>query len=233
MTLRIRLPFLPAALALALAAGGAAGCGSDAPEAGAASPDEGQTPPEEEQAFDLSELGFDRGSEEAPIQIIEFSDYGCVHCQAFHRDTYPALHDEFVEEGKVVWKYIPISIAGFPNADRAAQAGVCAGEQDRFFDLSSLVYREAEAWTEASDPVPVFTEVAEEAGLDLEAFEACMADDASLARVHENSQLATEIGVRGTPTFVVNGMPVQGAPSLEAFRDALNQMVEEIEAATG
>ncbi len=213
---------------------GAAAC-DDAEGGGNAAGQEAQDAPDAEQeAFDLSEVGYDRGDPEAPIRIIEFSDFGCVHCQSFHRETYPALHEEFVEEGKVAWKYVPISIAGFPNAEEAALAAKCAGQQDRFFEVAELIYRDAEAWTEADDPDPVLLELGEEAGLgDLDAYGTCVQERRHMEQVQEYSQLASEIGVQGTPTFVINGMPVQGAPPLDAFRQALNDLLEELEAAEG
>lgn len=227
---------LPLWLAAFLAVGTAACDGQDGQAAeneAAAQQEAPQQQPGEDQAFDLSAVGYDLGADDAPVRVIEFSDYGCVHCQNFHAETYPAIRDEFIETGKVAWKYVPISLAGFPNADRAAGAAHCAGEQDRFFEFSDLVYRDASEWTGANDPRPVFTALGEEAGLDMDAFSSCLDDGSRLEEVEENSRLASQIGIRGTPTLVVNGIPVQGAPPLDQFREALHEMVEETEAQGG
>lgn len=224
------LPVLLLAFALA-------GCG-DSAASGEAAPPTDQTPPQTPEGgeeFDISGLGFDEGDiEGAVVQVVEFSDFGCVHCANFHIDSYPALHEEFVETGDVAWKYIPITIAGFPNADEAAVAGECAGEQGQFPVMRDWLYQTREEWMASQDPEGMFVAQAEEFGLDAQVFETCLLEgEDARARVAEGSRVAREVGVRGTPTFVVQGFPVQGAPPLEQFQEALRGMVQEARGGVG
>jgi protein-disulfide isomerase len=235
--MRFSVPFGRLA-ALALVPALLVGCGNDAAssEAVPAQQQAQQTPPADgEEMFDISGIGFDLGDvETAVVQVVEFSDFGCVHCANFHIESFPQLYEEFVASGQVAWKYIPITIAGFPNADEAAVAGHCAMEQDRFAPVRDWLYEHRETWMASDDPNALFMDQADEAGLDAAAFESCLIEsEGPRAQVAEASQIAMELGVRGTPTFVVQGFPVQGAPPLDQFQEALRQLVAEAEGQEG
>jgi protein-disulfide isomerase len=194
-----------------------------------ASPEAAARAHQEAQDVNLARLGFNEGDEDgAVVQVIEFSDFGCVYCASFHIETYPALHEEFIQGGDVVWKYIPITLAGFPNADRAAIAGECAGEQERFAPMRDRLYETREEWMASDDPDGFLTRHAGEVGLDRDAFAQCMAEsEQARRRIEDGTRIAQELGVRGTPTFIVQGHPVQGAPPLEPFQQVLRELVAE------
>lgn len=180
------------------------------------------------EAVDLGDLGHDKGAvEEASIHVIEFSDFGCVHCQRFNQETFPALREEFIEPGHVAWKYIPVTVGGFPNVDEVTEVAECAAQQDAFFDLKSRLYQDPDAWSGADDPHQVAFDWAEEEGLDVGALRSCQEAGEGSARVQEQTSSAVQLGLQATPTFVINGQPIQGAPSLEAFRDFFRQELEE------
>jgi len=188
---------------------------------------EAQAPqPEEQGTVDLAALGFDEGDmERSVIWVVEFSDFGCVYCAGFHQDTYPELYREFVEAGDVAWKYIPVTFAGFPNGVEAALTGKCAAAQDRFTTMRDLLYERREEWLASEEPVETFEGYAREVGLDEGEFVACFEGEEARERLAQANRIAVQIGVTGTPTFIVQGFPVQGAPALEDFREALRDMV--------
>ncbi|TVP76462.1 MAG: hypothetical protein EA352_05670 [Gemmatimonadales bacterium] len=180
---------------------------------------------------DLTEVGFDKGEPGSDkVYVIEFSDFGCVYCAGFHEDTYPALRDEFIDGGDVVWKYVPVTIGGFPNTEWAAAASFCAAEQDDFPTLRDRIYSERDAWMAASeaDAPGLLTSFARDEGYDGDAFEACMARPETMETVESTSRMAVEVGIRATPTFVVAGYPVEGAPPLESFREAIQELLAQI-----
>jgi protein-disulfide isomerase len=233
-------PSFPAVTTLALAAILLAGCGETGGEAAPAPPvaePSSQPAPGTVpglQDVDLAHLGFNEGDMDAAvIRVVEFSDFGCIHCARFHMNDYHHIHDEFIAEGDVVWKYVPITIGGFPNGESAALAGECAGAQDRFAPMRDLLFEKREEWMgETDDPEGRFRGYAREVGLDVSAFDACMHGEEAIGRLAEANQLAVSIGVRGTPTFIVQGFPVQGAPPLDAFQEALREMIAEARAAS-
>lgn len=183
---------------------------------------------------DLSHLGFNEGDEQsALVGIVEFSDFGCVFCARFHMNDYEELHREFIAPGDVLWKYVPITIGGFSNGEGAAVSGMCAGAQDQFARMRDLLFETREDWmAETDDPAGLFRSYAQQVGLDLGVFDACVQGDQAQAQLEEANRIAVDLGVRGTPTFVVEGYPVQGAPPLEAFQDALRNLIAESRAAT-
>lgn len=187
------------------------------------------------QEMDLSEVGYDFGSPDAPIRIVEFSDFGCGYCRQFHVETYPTLHEEYVETGKVHWKYVPYILGMFgPNAVDAALAGECAGEQGGFVAMRERLFAAQSEWKGADDPRAHFRRYAGEEGLDAGRFTSCMEENRPQARVVANSQLGRQLGIRGTPTFFILGHSViPGALPLETFRIVLDQLLAEVEAEGG
>src|SRR5690606_24185800 len=100
--------------------------------------DEDDTQPPAATGLDVTGVGWVTGLDDAPVTVIEFSDFGCPFCAQFALDTYPTLHTEFVLAGQVRWIYVPFVIGRFPNGEGAALAGECAGEQGRFWQMHDI-----------------------------------------------------------------------------------------------
>jgi protein-disulfide isomerase len=178
-----------------------------------------------QERVDLDTLGFDLGDPEAPIQILEFSDFGCGYCRQFHLETFPTLLDEYVDAGKVKWKYIPMLLGIFPNAIEAAQVGECVGEQGLFLEVSDGLFERQSDWKGAGgDPMPVLLDIVDQVGGDRAATEACVAENRHAARVASGTAFFANSGGRGTPTFFVTGFqqPIPGAVPLDLFREVLD-----------
>jgi len=202
------------------------GCGSaadgaeragDAGDAAAAMSDgEGQRRP-----IDVNDLGYDRGSPDAPVLVLEFSDFGCPYCSRFALSSLPQIEEEFIHDGVVRWKYVPFVMGMFPNGAEAARASECAAEQGEagFWAMHDRLYRNQSAWKATSGPRELFVSYARALELDDDAFADCYdSSDAALERINLNNALAARLGVRATPTFFVNGVRVQGALPMEHFR---------------
>ncbi len=167
-------------------------------------------------------MGHGVGPVDAPIQIIEFSDFGCGYCRVFQETTRPVLDEEYVATGKVRWTYVPFVLGMFPNGDAAAVASECAAEQDLFDPMRRRLYQDQQGWKNSQTPGPFFTKIAEEEGLDAERFSQCLDQDAAAGRIEQNTRVGQSAGVQGTPAFFINGFPVKGAQPLDAFRDMLD-----------
>jgi len=174
----------------------------------------------------VAAIGFDFGDPAARVAVVEFSDFGCGYCRRFHETTFPVLDQEFVSTGKVRWKYVPFSIGMFPNGAEAALAGECAGAQDRFLEMKGLLYERQSDWRGSRSPFDLFSQYAQELRLDGNRFQSCLLDPVVQERILANGRMASRLGVRGTPTFFVQGQPVQGAIPLELFREILTEMVQ-------
>jgi protein-disulfide isomerase len=179
------------------------------------------------QEVDVTRLGFDWGDTLAPVQIVEMSDYGCGYCRKFHEETWPVLREEFIATGKVRWKFLPFVSGMFDNSLAATEAAECALAQgpDAFLALNDRLWDGQRAWKSTGDPLPVVREMAEAAGVDVEAWEACMEEDRRVQRIGTATAVARDLGIRGTPTFLIQGYPpVQGALPTETFVEILNRV---------
>lgn len=172
--------------------------------------------------------GYTRGAENAKVQVIEFSDFGCPFCGSFARETYPALHREFVASGKVRWTYVPFVMGMFPNGSEAAMAAECAAEQGAksFWAMHDALYEDQRAWKQARQPDPLFEKLAARIGLDAGRYASCYSERRGAARIAASNQAADRAGVRATPTFFVNGQRVEGALPLQHFRDLLQRAAQ-------
>lgn len=168
------------------------------------------------------------GRADAPVTVVEFSDYECPFCQRFFATTLPALKRDYVDAGKVryVFRDYPLDQL-HPQARKAAEAAHCAGDQGKFWEMHDVLFQNAKALSP-----PQLAEHARAVGLDGAAFDECLASGRHAARVERGLADGAAAGVRGTPAFVigktkagdvVEGTPIRGAQSLEMFRRIIDQ----------
>lgn len=157
------------------------------------------------------------GPEDAPITIIEFSDYECPYCRRWHTEVFPRLLDAYPDEIRIVYRDFPISSI-HQNAIPAAEAANCAFEQGSFWEFNIMLFSmELGLSTEA------YQEYASELGLDMDAFDECLESRRYQDEVQEDFEFASTLGVRSTPTFFINGIAVIGAQPYEVFQQVINQ----------
>ncbi|MCI0432049.1 MAG: DsbA family protein [Gemmatimonadetes bacterium] len=170
------------------------------------------------QSVDLTGLGYDKGSPNAPVFIIEFGDFGCSACAQFASETMSAVQREFISTGIVRWKYVPFTLGSFPNSDAATRAGECAADQDAFWSMHDLLYARQKDWNRLRDPGATFEKLAVEIGLDARRFRQCYELDPRRDRIAASNAAARDLLIRGTPTFFVNGRRVMGALPITEWR---------------
>jgi protein-disulfide isomerase len=153
---------------------------------------------------------FAEGDPNAPVTIYEFSDYGCSHCRDFNLNNIQSIRSEFIEPGTVYWVTIPYGLAQQTGVTYlpSGAAVLCANEQDAAAEFHHDLFEIQGSSRANSDRG--FMEIAEALGLDTDAFEECIDDNRYSAKVLENIDLANSIGVRSTPTFVINGELLPG-----------------------
>ena len=175
------------------------------------------------QEFPFPEYGFTRGDPAAPVTVVEFADFGCGACAEFATRSFPAIVGEFVSSGTVQWRIVPFVLGPFRHSKAATIAGICAAEQDRFWEFHDLAYGDQDRWQDPRDPRSAFEQMMVETGGDLSAFTPCYANKATerLANTHRN--LARKIGVRATPAFLINGRWALGALSPEQFGQLIHE----------
>jgi len=175
-----------------------------------------------------------RGNPNAPIMIVEYSDYDCPFCKNFH-DTMNRVMDEFAVGGKVAWVYRQYPIVQLhPNAPRISEAALCVGElagQNAFWTFSDLVFSEREI--NAPTNMTRLNEFAVKAGANGNEFETCLASGRHKATVNSTLQEGASAGIQGTPHSVViagdQKAPISGAQPYEVIRGLVASLIDQIE----
>ncbi len=159
-----------------------------------------------------------KGRADAPVTIVEFSDFRCSYCRKFWKETLPRIELEYVRTGKVRFVYRHLAALGPPSM-RAAEAAECAAEQGRFWAYHDLLFERAPSVTFTDDGLK---EYAKELGLDPARFGTCLASGRHSDRIVQESAAARYLGASGTPTFLVNGQLLIGAHPFETFKRVLD-----------
>ncbi len=160
-----------------------------------------------------------RGAASAPVTIVEWSDFECPYCKRV-LPTLERILEEYPDRVRLVFRHFPLH-AIHPNAQAAAEAGVCAQELGAFWELHDLMFEEQDALT-ADD----LKDKAARTGLDAEAFAACLEREGVADRVHADRRAGVEAGVNGTPALFVNGRPLAGAVAYEQLAEVVEDELE-------
>jgi len=152
------------------------------------------------------------GPEDAPITIIEFSDYECPYCQRWHREVWSQLQDAYPDQIRLVYRDFPLYNV-HPNAGPAAEAAHCAGDQGKYWEYHNLLLS-----GENSLGNETFQQYASMVGLDLSQFSDCIESNKYESEVNADYTYAVRLGVQSTPTFFINGVALIGAQPFESFQ---------------
>lgn len=177
------------------------------------------------------------GLPDAPIRIIEFSDFQCPFCGRFATQTEPLLRSEFVETGIASIEYRHYAFLG-PESLRAAEAVECALEQGFFWEYHDILFQKQPSdgrenvgtYSDdnlkhyADEMAEVWIELAPERKFDIIEFEMCLDSGRNRAEVELQTAEATSLGVKSTPSFLVNGRPVIGAQPIDTFRQLISEI---------
>jgi len=167
--------------------------------------------------YDIPTEGFPSiGPKDAPITLVEFSDFQCPFCRRWHDETYKPLLAAYPGKIRVVYRNLPLTSI-HPNALSAAEAAMCAGEQDAFWQYHEKLFS-SESLGEA-----VYEQYARDLSLDLPAFVDCITEHKYQEAIQADSDFALNLGVSSTPTFFVNGLAIVGAQPLGVFKEVIDK----------
>jgi protein-disulfide isomerase len=184
-----------------------------------ARPPRGRTGPDPSKVYDLP-VGDSaiRGPEDAPVTIVEFSDYQCPFC-ARSEPLIKDVQKEYPDKVRFVYKHLPL-VSIHSNAMGASQAAIAAGKQGKFWEMHDLLF--ANQRSLQSDKLK---EYAQQLGLDVAKFEADMNSAEVKSAVQDDMNLSRKVGVRGTPTIFVNGKLVENR-SVDGFKQLIDPILE-------
>ena len=173
----------------------------------------------------LDEVNYSQGDAAAPVVVVELLDFGCGVCANFALETFPGIRDQYVNTGQVHWQVVPFVLGAFRHSKEAAQAAVCADEQGAFWQMHDLLFAQR-GWSQSRNPTEALAALATELELDEAAFESCYDSDEAKDRVEQQTRAARRSRVRGTPTFLIDGEMVVGAPDADQFAQMLDERLD-------
>lgn len=161
-----------------------------------------------------------RGDSNAPVTIVEFSDYECPFCARFYSETEGLIQSNYIDTGKVKFVYRDFPLNSIhPQAQKAAEAAECAGEQGKYWEMHEKLFTQG-----VSGGVASFKQYAADIGLDTGEFNSCLDSGRMAGEVAKDLRDGQGAGITGTPGFIINGKLVSGAQPFSVFQ-------QEIEAA--
>jgi protein-disulfide isomerase len=179
-----------------------------------------EAPVTEEPQFRRYEIptkdSYSIGPEDAPITIVEFSDYQCPFCRRWHDEVYEPLLAAYPGKIRMVYRHLPLTSL-HPDAFSAAEAAMCAGEQDAYWQFHEKLFSSETLGNS------VYGQYAQDLGLDMKSFEACLSDHKYQQSIQADVDFAVDLGIRSTPTFFINGLAVVGAQPLDVFKQVIEQ----------
>jgi protein-disulfide isomerase len=183
--------------------------------------------PQQQQPSRIQEVSADddpvKGSENAPITMIEFSDFQCPFCARYFKQTFPLIEKNYIKTGKIKYVYRDFPLSFHNYAQKAAEAAECARDQEKFWGYHDLLFQSQDALDIASLKV-----YAEELNLDTKKFNDCLDSDKYEEEVKKDFQDGQRYGVSGTPTFFINGVKIVGARPYSAFEEIIEQELSQM-----
>lgn len=163
-------------------------------------------------AVDIERAYF-KGDRRAKVTVVEFSDYLCPFCGRYARETFPRIEAEYIRTGKVRYVFRDFPIASIhPAAPKAHEAGHCAGEQGKFWEMHDRLFLNQRA--AGAEELRLH---ADALGLHRERFDECLNAGRYAPQIRQHLEEGKQGTVRGTPTFLL-GLTVDGEPSMRATR---------------
>ncbi len=170
------------------------------------------------------------GSVNAPLTVVEFTDYQCPYCLRFSKTTFPQLKTKYIDTGKVRWVALNLPLSFHKDARKAAQATHCAGEQGKFWEMREKLYQHQQKLG-----VQHLINYAQSLAIDTKTFHSCLQSDRHLAEIDKDTKNAASLRLTGTPSFiigktssdVISGQVVIGAQPFKVFEAAITKKLNE------
>jgi protein-disulfide isomerase/copper chaperone CopZ len=171
------------------------------------------------QNFEITTKDHVKGDFNAPITLVEFSDFECPFCER-HYPTLNRILNEYKGKVRLVYKHFPLSSI-HPNAQKAAEASECAAEQGKFWEYHDKLFENQRS----GFSVEKFKQWAKELGLDTTKFNDCLDSGKYAQKVKDDYQEGLQKGVSGTPSVFVNGELIVGAVPYEVLKQKIDSLL--------
>lgn len=175
-----------------------------------------------------------KGNQNAPVTVVEFSDFQCPFCSKFYRETFSQLDENYIATGKVKFVYRDMPLDNLhPNARPAHIAAECADEKEKFWEYHNILFEKQAEWQRlpAAELQTTLIQYATDLGLQSTDFESCMKSQEIADEVNKDSLDASRYGATGTPTFFIGNekdgfIKLVGAQPFSSFQVTLDNQLE-------
>jgi protein-disulfide isomerase len=173
---------------------------------------------------------YSMGRTDAPVVIVEYTDYQCPFCNRFYTTTFNELKKQYIDTGKLRFISRDFPLEFHQHSLKAAEATRCAGEQDKFWQLKDALMLNYSRMSP-----DLITSLAKDAKIDMSTFQACMDSGRYVSGIKEGIAAAGAIGINGTPSFVIGtvkgdrleGYLLVGAQPLSGFESLIKKVESE------
>lgn len=160
------------------------------------------------------------GSADAALVMIEYSDYQCPFCSRYKSETFPKIKEAYIDTGLIRYVFKDFPLSFHAQANSAAQAARCAGDQGDYWGMHDLLFSGQAAWSGPA-ALGVFQDYAGQLGLEVSSLTSCLQEAVHAADVDLDIQEGLSLGVSGTPAFFIGDRFVSGAQPFEVFQQAI------------
>lgn len=171
------------------------------------------------------------GNPDASVTVVEFTDYQCPFCNRFEKSTFTKLKENYIDTGKIRWVVLDMPLSFHKDAMFASQAAHCAGEQDKFWELRTLLFQNQKALLPEH-----IAQYSKQIGIKQEAFNLCINSNRYQESIQRDIAEAQKQRITGTPTFViakstpdiVSGKRIVGAQQYNVFSKEIDALLKKI-----
>lgn len=179
------------------------------------------------------EGAYFKGRKDAPLALIEVSEYQCPFCGRHVRDTVPHIIKDYVDTGKIRYYFLDFPLAFHKQAAKAAEAGLCAGDQGKFWEMHDILFENQKA-LHSED----LEKYAQTLGLDMSKFKECLNSGKHAEKIKKDMAEAQKAGISGTPSSLIGWVQddgrsvkavkiVKGAQPFAAFKETIDSLLAE------
>lgn len=184
----------------------------------------------EQKILNVQDKRLSKGSENAPVKIVEYADILCPYCAKANEQIIPQIQSNYIDKNQAHYEVRLVAMIA-PDSERAAEGAYCAAEQNKFWNYIDTAYKDT--WdtyysqNKSPEDVPLFSAAniygfAQSIGLDAMQWQHCMDAGKYKDVIHKNEKAMNDMKAYGTPHFIINGNNYNGAPPFSAFKAVID-----------
>lgn len=165
------------------------------------------------------------GDANAKVTVVDFSNYLCGHCRDHANNVFPLIKRDYIDTGKIRYVFRDFPFGGQENVIRAGEAAACAADSNLYLEYHEALFRAQMQWAGLSGQAldNYFADLAGQIGIAPATFSECLKSGNKRAGVIADQKLAIDLGLTGTPSFIVNGETFTGQRPYDSWREILDK----------